>query len=436
MRPSPFVVCMLISAVLCGYVHAADESTLESLQNNVLSYLVLVVPAALIVRYVRANPGVLSRMVLCGGPLRMCIFGEEDEPVNEETGKPEEISTKESARASNVDIEANTTGKQPDSVMKNAIRLGFCIIGLQGSYLTWGVLQELIMTRAYGYDEYGKEVRFRNSQYLVFINRVLALVASYIVIKVTTQPRHTAPLYRYSFASMSNIMSSWCQYEALKYVSFPTQVLAKSSKIIPVMLMGKYVQGKTYPVYEYVCAVILSIGVSLFLFSKASDEGKLDSEDQGNTSFMGMLLLIGYMMFDSFTSNFQDHLFSSFKMSSYQMMFGVNLFSCIFTLWSLIQHGTFFECVDFTLTHPDFLVQAVILSITSATGQMFIFYTLSTYGALVFAIIMTTRQVISIFVSALVFGHNFAAQAWFGIAVVFVALFGRMYLRTAGKGKK
>ncbi len=37
-----------------------------------------------------------------------------------------------------------------------------------------------------------------------------------------------APLFKYSFCSFSNIMSSWCQYEALKYVSFPTQVLAKA----------------------------------------------------------------------------------------------------------------------------------------------------------------------------------------------------------------
>ena len=155
------------------------------------------------------------------------------------------------------------------------------------------------MTRSYGEDEDGSEIRFTNSQYLVFINRVLAFVAASIVIRLTSQPRHTAPLYRYSFASMSNIMSSWCQYEALKYVSFPTQVLAKSSKIIPVMIMGKYVQNKTYPIYEYVCAGILSVGVSLFLFAKAEDEGKMPEDDEeAPTSFVGLLLLVGYMIFD------------------------------------------------------------------------------------------------------------------------------------------
>lgn len=41
------------------------------------------------------------------------------------------------------------------------------------------------------------------------------------------------------------------------------------------------------------------------------------------------------------------------------------------------------------MAHPSFAWQAVLLSITSATGQLFIFRTLSVYGTLVFAIIMT-----------------------------------------------
>ena len=72
---------------------------------------------------------------------------------------------------------------------------------------------------------------FKNSQFLVFINRVLALLIGYIVLQVIRQPRHTGPLYKYSYCSFSNIMSSWFQYEALKFVSFPTQVLCKASKV-------------------------------------------------------------------------------------------------------------------------------------------------------------------------------------------------------------
>ena len=39
-----------------------------------------------------------------------------------------------------------------------------------------------------------------------------------------TSTEHDAPLYKFAFSSVSNIVSSVSQYEALKYVSFPTQV--------------------------------------------------------------------------------------------------------------------------------------------------------------------------------------------------------------------
>ena len=87
-------------------------------------------------------------------------------------------------------------------------------------------------------------------------------------------------------------------------------MLAKASKIIPVMLMGKCVQQKTYPAYEYGCAVrhrrvancssavqiLMSIGVALFMFSDDEDEG--DAKVEKATTIGGIILLTGYMVFD------------------------------------------------------------------------------------------------------------------------------------------
>lgn len=86
------------------------------------------------------------------------------------------------------------------------------------------------------------------------------------------QPPHIIPLYKYAFCSLSNVLSSWCQYEALKFVSFPTQVLAKASKIIPVMIMGKIVSRAKYDYYEYVTAVLISIGMMMFLLGSTDDQ--------------------------------------------------------------------------------------------------------------------------------------------------------------------
>jgi adenosine 3'-phospho 5'-phosphosulfate transporter B2 len=53
-------------------------------------------------------------------------------------------------------------------------------------------------------------------------------------------------VYSYAAISLSNVVATWCQYEALKYVSFPTQTLGKCGKMIPVMIMGAILSGKRY----------------------------------------------------------------------------------------------------------------------------------------------------------------------------------------------
>ena len=109
------------------------------------------------------------------------------------------------------------------------------------------------------------------------------------------------------------------------------------------------------------------------------------------------------------------------------MMAGVNLFSCLLTSVSLIEQGGFFEASYFMLRHPDFLMDAVILSICSASGQLFIFYTIAEYGPVVFVIIMTVRQGFAILLSCIIYGHPVTVLGFFGILIVFAALFLRIY---------
>lgn len=347
--------------------------------------------------------------------VQLCVFGTPQEGPNVEEGGSKASSPKDDS----------TT---PSSFSQTTVKLLFCAAGLQVSYLTWGVLQERIMTHTYEEqmaDGTVQFVKFQNSQFLVFVNRILALTVALVYIVFTRQPRHTAPLYKYSYSSFSNIMSSWCQYEALKFVSFPTQVLCKASKIIPVMIMGKIVSKKTYPYYEYVVAILLSAGVSLFLLS-ADPSGKRTT---AATTFSGAVILLGYMVFDSFTSNWQSELFNTYKMSSMQMMFGANLFSSLFTIWSMIEGGNFLSAVEFMFGHPEFAFHALLLSMMSATGQLFIFYTIQSFGPIVFTIIMTTRMMLSILLSCILYNHPLSIQAIFGVLVVFVALFLRVYAR-------
>ena len=286
--------------------------------------------------------------------------------------------------------------------------------------------QERIMTRSYDGDI------FKTSQFLVFLNRILALLVSSVYLLITTQPRHIIPpFYKYSYSSLSNVLSSWCQYEALKYVSFPTQVLSKSCKVIPVMLMGKLVSNKTYPWHEYITAGLMSLGVALFLLAADPTGHKHTTE----TTVAGVFILLGYMWFDSFTSNWQSQMFNEYKMSSVQMMFGVNVFSSLLTLSSLLFRGSLIPSLIFFFQHFEFITHAIILSTCSAVGQLFIFYTIAQFGPLIFTLIMTTRQAVSILISCLIYGHVLTMQALTGLLVVFLALFLRIYCRQKNRPK-
>ncbi|XP_020784992.2 LOW QUALITY PROTEIN: adenosine 3'-phospho 5'-phosphosulfate transporter 1 [Boleophthalmus pectinirostris] len=415
----PALVLLLLppgveSQAEASFLNTWQEFWLFRFLVNVLGYSTIIIPGYLLIRYFKRSNYLDTGSGLCFPVIKACVFGNE-------------------AKASLIDDGSVSSRNDPDSgsSVKQIIKLLVCAAGLQVSYLTWGVLQERVMTRSYGGQSPEDEgERFKDSQFLVFMNRILALTVSGLWCLLFKQPRHGAPMYKYSFASLSNIMSSWCQYEALKFISFPTQVLAKASKVIPVMLMGKIISKKSYEYWEYLTAVLISLGVSMFLLSSSTNK-----HPSTVTTFSGVIILAGYIVFDSFTSNWQDNLFK-YKMSSVQMMFGVNLFSCLFTVGSLLEQGAFFESLSFMVRHSEFAFHAVLLSVCSACGQLFIFYTINQFGAAVFTIIMTLRQAIAILLSCFLYGHAVTLVGGFGIFTVFLALFLRVYARSRMKASR
>jgi len=290
--------------------------------------------------------------------------------------------------------------------------------------LTWGVLQERLITIDY------EGEKFSSSQFLVFTNRAVALCVALAIATWGPASENFAPFYKYSFASFSNIISSWCQYEALKYVSFPTQVVSKSSKLIPVMIVGKYLSAKTYKSFEYVVAAVISLGVIVFtLAQEANKKDDAHSGSEQSTAIGGIVLLLGYITFDSFTSQWQGLVFKTYKISPYQMMLGVNAFSASFTFTSIVLNMELVQSLTFISNHPSSLVHILILSACGATGQLFIFYTIKRFGPLVFTMIMTTRQLCSIVLSCIIYSHPVSPLGYLGAAIVFAALSYRIHRR-------
>lgn len=187
--------------------------------------------------------------------------------------------------------------------------------------------------------------------------------------------------------------------------------------------------GKSYPLQEYLEAAMITAGVTMF--SLAERSGPSDHESAGDSSF-GVILLAMYLCCDSFTSQWQSKVYKQWNIDQYQMMLGVNLWSMVLTACTLYLSGEFFSSFAFILSDNTALLHMIILSITSATGQLFIYYTLKEFGPVVFTIIMTTRQIFSLFFSLVLFGHSISSVGWISIICVFLVVFYRLY-RSGGK---
>ncbi|XP_072393529.1 adenosine 3'-phospho 5'-phosphosulfate transporter 1 [Diabrotica undecimpunctata] len=417
-----FICLIVISSIVFLYIVNRSVLNTELVQNppedfswiihgvrNILGYATLFLPGYLVLRYVQKTNYInKSGRGVMGALIRTC-FGEEDTlPVatNSRTPLPER------------------------TLLQDGVLLLFYFFGLQLSYLLWGVLQEKIMTQAY--ESSNKDIGyFKDSQFLVFVNRILAFLVSASILLCKRQPRHKCPLYKYVFCSFSNIMSSWCQYEALKYVSFPHQVLAKASKTIPVMIMGRFMSKTKYEYYEYVTAVILSVGMLIFMIDTGNDRS-----NSTVTTFAGVILLVSYIIFDSFTSNWQGSLFKKYEMKPIQMMCFVNFFSSIFTAVSLLQQGGFLNSLTFMLKFPTFSIDIIILSLCGTCGQLFIYNTVSTFGPLMFVIISTIRQGFSVLLSCIIYHHNVSLFGAIGLILVFLSIFLRIYCSYRIKSQK
>jgi len=183
-------------------------------------------------------------------------------------------------------------GESPNLRTKGEVlrTLMFCSAGLICSFLVWGILQERMLTMPYRDGEF-----FTYSYGLVFTNRLFSLILSSILVWMYERESltlSTAPLYEYSFPSVSNMLSSWCQYEALAYVTFPTQTLSKSFKLVPIMLMGRMLTNKQYPLYEYATAIAIGLGNTLFMVRNRGREGGREGGRAVTTHAPQMLSLL------------------------------------------------------------------------------------------------------------------------------------------------
>jgi len=223
-------------------------------------------------------------------------------------------------------------------------------------------------------------------------------------------PHGMFALIAFSYAS-----AMWCSTRALRFVNYPTQVLGKSCKAVPIVLVST-ILGKKYTCYQYLSISLVVGGVAIFNLYKASSH----KHAEHTSTLYGLSLVGASLLFDGLTGALEDKVITKLGWGhgkgTFQLMLFINFWAVpiTFVLTCLEVGGM----PDFLLS-PSYIKSTVVLGLAGSLGQFFIFYTISHFGALVCSIVTTCRKVITILFSIVLYGHTLTTMQVVGLGVSF-----------------
>ncbi|KAK7941204.1 uncharacterized protein PG986_013591 [Apiospora aurea] len=316
------------------------------------------------------------------------------------------------------------------------LQLVIAVAGIYGSFLTWAYLQEKLTTTPHGPS--GATEVFK---YPVFLNTIQSLFAAttgaiYLYFS-TPEARPCRPSSRRSASSLASPFG----YASLAHIDYITFLLAKSCKLLPVMFLHITVFRKRYPLYKYLVVAAVTAGVAVFTLHSGKKGGskKHTSSEERNMPW-GLLLLSINLLFDGLTNSTQDYIFSAFQpYTGPQMMCANNLMSTAVTAsylflspW-LVQSGIgewlgmdvagsageLGEALQFMARNPSVWADVLGFAACGAVGQVFIFYTLSTFSSVLLVTVTVTRKMFTMILSVVAFGHRLTQMQVLGVGLVF-----------------
>lgn len=238
------------------------------------------------------------------------------------------------------------------------------------------------------------------------------------------QKEDKTPKLYYVSSALTYLLAMVTSNMALQWVPYPTQVVGKSAKPIPVMILGVLIGNKRYDLKKYVCILMIVIGVALFMYK----DGKVNSSVNEESIGLGELLLFLSLSMDGLTGAIQDRMRAATSPSGKHMMLGMNGWSTIMVAIALLGTGEFIEFLAFAAKYPYLWINLGMLALTGALGQLFIFMMVSAFGPLSCSVVTTTRKFFTVLCSVVLFGNVLVVRQWYGAILVFAGLFADMFL--------
>ncbi|XP_066435437.1 adenosine 3'-phospho 5'-phosphosulfate transporter 2 isoform X1 [Eleutherodactylus coqui] len=289
------------------------------------------------------------------------------------------------------------------SQFQKPVQFFICVTGVFVFYLIYGYLQELIFS-VEGFKPFG--------WYLTLVQFGFYSVFGLIELQLTQDKRRRIPAKTYMIIAVLTVGTMGLSNTSLGYLNYPTQVIFKCCKLIPVMIGGVFIQGKRYNAVDVTAALCMSAGLIWFTLA--------DSTVAPNFNVTGVLLISLALCADAVIGNVQEKAMKLHNGSNSEMVLYSYSIGFVYILLGLAFTSGLTPAVAFCSKFPfQTYGYAFFFSLTGYFGISFVLALIKIFGALVAVTVTTGRKAMTIVLSFLFFAKPFTIQyIWSGLLVV------------------
>jgi UDP-galactose transporter B1 len=224
---------------------------------------------------------------------------------------------------------------------------------------------------------------------------------------------------------LCQVLSKYCLSASLASgLSFPVATLAKSAKMVPVMIGSLLIGGATFTSRQIAQAAAIVGGTSIVNLSEGGGKGK-------SSSTLGLLYILAALGCDGVVGGVQKRMKAELKSRGlkelpYDMMFWQNLYMAVCAAVFAAVLGELKTGYAFCRANPAIGSAIAKFAVCGAMGQACIFYTIANFDPVVCTAVTTTRKLMSVLISLADGEKSLNAMGKAGLGLASVGIMGEV----------
>lgn len=291
--------------------------------------------------------------------------------------------------------------------------------GIYLFFITYGRLQERIFRFVTPSGEKFALVWF------VQVWESLANVILAGIARLISGPVHGFPQRSSAICGVAQVMSKYCFSASLAAgLSFPVATLAKSAKLVPVMIGSLLLGGARFTPRQVSQASAIVGGTTIVNMSEGGATRSSSSK--------GLLLILAALACDGVVGGVSKMRKKEVRerrlvQKPYDLMFWQNTYMLLASLAFAAAKSELRQGVSFCRANPPIRRNILLFSACGALGQSCVFYTISNYDAVVCTAITTTRKLASVLLSLAEGEGSLSPAGWAGLGLASMGITGELF---------